>query len=146
MTFLQSASIISFTLQSPDTSPGQESSDSVFVSKVKELYLEYRLSTLWQYQIFIHFCLTLELDMTVCESERKLLSSVQFFATLWAIQFKEFSRPEYWSGQPISSLVDLPDPGIKPGSPALQVDSLPTELSGNWMYQDLIDRAHMGSH
>ena len=27
------------------------------------------------------------------------------------------------------SLGDLPDPGIKPGSPALQVDSLPTELS-----------------
>ena len=28
------------------------------------------------------------------------------------------------------SPVDLPDPGIEPGSPALQVDSLPTELSG----------------
>ena len=26
--------------------------------------------------------------------------------------------------------MDLPDPGIEPGSPALQVDSLPTELSG----------------
>jgi len=26
--------------------------------------------------------------------------------------------------------VDLPNPRIKPGSPALQVDSLPTELSG----------------
>jgi len=26
--------------------------------------------------------------------------------------------------------MDLPDPGIKPGSPALQADSLPTELSG----------------
>ena len=36
---------------------------------------------------------------------------------------------EYWSGQPISYPVDLLDPGIKPGSPALQVDSLPTELS-----------------
>ena len=38
----------------------------------------------------------------------------------------EFSRPEYWSGY---SPGDLPDPGIKPGSPALQADSLPTELS-----------------
>ena len=37
---------------------------------------------------------------------------------------------EYWSGQPIPSPVDLPDPGIEPGSPALQVDSLPTELLG----------------
>ena len=35
---------------------------------------------------------------------------------------------EYWSGY--SSPADLPDPGIEPGSPALQVDSLPTELSG----------------
>ena len=26
--------------------------------------------------------------------------------------------------------MDLPNPGIKPGSPALQVDSLPTELRG----------------
>ena len=37
---------------------------------------------------------------------------------------------EYGSGQPFPSPVDLPDPGIEPGSPALQVDSLPTELSG----------------
>ena len=42
----------------------------------------------------------------------------------------EFSWPEYCSGEPILSPADLPDPGIKPGSPALQADSLPTELSG----------------
>ena len=35
---------------------------------------------------------------------------------------------EYWSGYPIPSPADLPNPGIEPGSPALQVDSLPTEL------------------
>ena len=39
-----------------------------------------------------------------------------------------FSRQEYWSGLPFPSPGDLPDPGIKPGSPALQADSLPTEL------------------
>ena len=39
----------------------------------------------------------------------------------------EFSRPEYWSGQPFSSLGDLPDPGIELGSLSLQVDSLPAE-------------------
>ena len=38
-----------------------------------------------------------------------------------------FPRWEYWSGLPFSSPGDLPDPGIKPGSPALQVDSLPSE-------------------
>ena len=36
---------------------------------------------------------------------------------------------EYWSRQPIPYPVDLPNPGIEPGSPALQADSLPTELS-----------------
>ena len=37
----------------------------------------------------------------------------------------EFSRPEYCSGSPILSPGELPDPGIEPGSPALQADSLP---------------------
>ena len=32
----------------------------------------------------------------------------------------EFSRQEYWSGVPFPSPGDLPDPGIEPGSPALQ--------------------------
>ena len=41
-----------------------------------------------------------------------------------------FSRREYWSGLPFPSAEDLPDPGIEPGSPALQADSLPTELPG----------------
>ena len=39
-----------------------------------------------------------------------------------------FSRQEYWSGLPFPSPGDLPDPGIEPRSPALQADSLPTEL------------------
>ena len=34
------------------------------------------------------------------------------------------------SVEPIPSPADLPDSGIEPGSPALQADSLPTELSG----------------
>ena len=38
-----------------------------------------------------------------------------------------FSRQEYWNGLPFPSPRDLPDPGFKPRSPALQVDSLPTE-------------------
>jgi len=39
----------------------------------------------------------------------------------------EFSKQEYWSWLPFCSPGDLPDPGIKPGSPALKVDSLPSE-------------------
>ena len=42
----------------------------------------------------------------------------------------EFSRQEYWSGLPFPSPGDLPDPGIKPGSPALQADALPSEPPG----------------
>ena len=42
----------------------------------------------------------------------------------------EFSRPEYWSGQPFPSPGDLPNPGIEPRSPALQVVSLPAEPQG----------------
>ena len=40
------------------------------------------------------------------------------------------SRQEYWSGLPCPPPGDLPGPGIEPGSPALQVDSLPTKLPG----------------
>ena len=41
-----------------------------------------------------------------------------------------FPKQEYWSGLPFPSPWDLPDPGIEPRSPALQVDSLPTEPLG----------------
>ena len=42
----------------------------------------------------------------------------------------EFSRLVYWSGLRFPPPGDLPDPGIEPGPPALQVGSLPTELTG----------------
>ena len=41
-----------------------------------------------------------------------------------------FSRQEHWSGWPFPSPGDLPDPGITPGSPALQADSLLSEPPG----------------
>ena len=41
-----------------------------------------------------------------------------------------FLRQEYWSGLPFPFPGDLPDPGIKPRSPVLQVDSLPSEPPG----------------
>ena len=41
-----------------------------------------------------------------------------------------FSRQEYWSGLSFPSPRDHPDSGIEPRSPALQVDSLPSELPG----------------
>ena len=41
-----------------------------------------------------------------------------------------FSRQESWSGLPFPSPGDLPSPGIQPGFPALQVDSLPSKPPG----------------
>ena len=41
-----------------------------------------------------------------------------------------FSRQEYWRGVPFPSSGDLPDPGIEPGSPTLQADSLLSEPPG----------------
>ena len=41
-----------------------------------------------------------------------------------------FSRQAYWSGVPFPSPEDLPDPGIEPGSPALQADSLLSKPPG----------------
>ena len=65
----------------------------------------------------------------------KSLSHVQLFITPWTIALQaplsmEFSRQEYWSGLPCPSPGDLSRPGIKPGSPALQADSLPSEPPG----------------
>ena len=42
----------------------------------------------------------------------------------------EFSRQEYWSELSFPTSEDLPDPGIEPGSPALQADFLPSEPVG----------------
>ena len=62
----------------------------------------------------------------------KLFSCVWLFATPWTVahqapQSMEFSRQEYWSGLPFPSPGDLPNPGIEPGSPALQADTLLSE-------------------
>ena len=59
----------------------------------------------------------------------QLLSCVQLFETLWTVTHQAplslgFSRQEYLSGLPWPSPGDLPDPGNKPGSPALQANAL----------------------
>ena len=55
-------------------------------------------------------------------------------ATPQAAPSMGFSRQEYWSGLPFSSPGDLPDSGTEPGSPALQVDALPSKPPGNETY------------
>ena len=65
----------------------------------------------------------------------KSLSRVRLFVTPWTVAYQAlpsmgFSRQESWNGLPFPSPGDLPDPGIKPGSPALQADALPSEPPG----------------
>ena len=52
-----------------------------------------------------------------------------------------FPRKDYWNGLPFPSLGDLPDPGIKPMSPAWQMDSLPLSHQGSC--QEQLGLAHL---
>ena len=59
-------------------------------------------------------------------------SHVRLFVTPWTVACQTllsmgFSRQEYWNGLPCPPAGDLPNPGFKPGSPALQADSLLSE-------------------
>ena len=72
----------------------------------------------------------------------KPLSRVRLFATPWTVVYQapqstEFSRQEYWSGLPFPSPGDLPNRGIKPGSPCLQADTLPSEPPGKTLESPL---------
>ena len=65
----------------------------------------------------------------------KPLSRVRLFATPWTVAYQAppsmgFSRQEYWSGLPFPSPEDLPYPGIEPGTPTLQADTLTSEPPG----------------
>ena len=60
---------------------------------------------------------------------------VQLFANPWTVARQAplsmgFSRQDYWSGLPCSSLGNSPNPGVEPRSPALQADSLPSDPPG----------------
>ena len=79
----------------------------------------------------------------------KSLSRVQFFATPWTVAHQAplsmgFSRQEYWSGLPFPSAGDLPNPGIEPGSPALQADALSSEPPGNLIVSKRIRNVVLG--
>ena len=70
------------------------------------------------------------------------LRCVQLFVTVWTVAHqaplsKGFSRQEYWSGLLFPSPQDLLNPGIEPGSPALQANSLPYEPPGKPHYRGL---------
>ena len=65
----------------------------------------------------------------------EVAQSCPTLATPWTVAYQAspsmgFSRQEYWSGLPFPSPGDLPDPGIEPGSPALEADTLTSEPPG----------------
>ena len=76
-------------------------------------------------------------DMLLCVHPC-MLSHVRLFATLWAVACQDplsmgFSRREYWSRLLFPNPGVLPDPGIEPTSPALQVNSLlPSHQGSPW--------------
>ena len=62
-------------------------------------------------------------------------------ATPWTVAYQAppsmgSSRQEYWSGLPFPSPGDLPDPGVEPGSPALQADTLLSEPPGKAVFSE----------
>ena len=76
------------------------------------------------------------------------LSHVRLFVTQWTVAHQappsmEFSRQEYWSELPFPSPGDLPNPGIEPGSPALQAGALPSEPPGNHFRVETVNHTHM---
>ena len=69
----------------------------------------------------------------------KSLSRVRLFVTPWTVAHQAppsmgFYRQKYWSGLPFPSPGDLPDPGIKPRSPALRAEALTSEPPGKPKY------------
>ena len=81
----------------------------------------------------VSFIIRQDITSTLFNNEKvkvKVTHSCPTLCAPWTIQSMEFSRPEYWSGQPFPSPGDRPNSGIKPGSPALQADSLPAETQG----------------
>ena len=80
-----------------------------------------------------HFRLLDNLHIAICV--HACISHVQLFVTLWTVAHQAplsvgFSRQEHWSGLSCPLPGDLPNPGIEPGSPALQADSSLSEPPG----------------
>ena len=61
-----------------------------------------------------------------------------------APQIMGFSRQQYWSGLPFPSPGDLPNPGIEPGSPALEAEALTSEPPEFWRIAGRDKKAFLG--
>ena len=82
------------------------------------------------------FCIAVRFFTSWASKEVKWNRSVvSDSVTPWTLAYQVppsmgFSRQEYWSGLPVPSPGDLPDPGIEPGSPTFQADALTSEPPG----------------
>ena len=112
-----SCSVVSDSLQPVDCSPPGSSVHGILQARILE-WVAISFSNAWKWK-----------------GKVKSLSHVRLFATPWTVACHAppsmgFSRQEYWSGLPLPSPGDLPDPGIEPRSPALQADALTSEPPG----------------
>ena len=111
-------------LSCPCYTGGEDFSLRVFKKTEKESYQPSAMSILGE---------TLLNSMVCARCARSVTRQCRSFVTPWSVACQaplsmQFSRPECWSGFP--SPGDLPHPGIGPRSPALQVDSSPSEPPG----------------
>ena len=98
---------------------------------------------LWKSSRLRHFHCFVPLHCCACVLSH--FSHVQLFVTPWTVAHQAplsmgFSRQEYWSGLPCPPPGDLPNPGIEPGSPTLQEDSLLLSHWGSqWVVHNCMD-------
>ena len=97
------------------------------VSRCKLLYVEYMKNQVLLYiaqETIFNIqcvCLVVQLCLTLCDPMDYNASGSSVHG---------FPRQEHWGGLPFPFPGDLPNPGIEPGSLALQADSLPSESRG----------------
>ena len=116
------------TLPSPFT--GQISTNYLF-GEIQSLFSLITLMALFAFDIWLLRFKSTKIQL-LFKGKVKSLSCVRLFATPWTAAHQAppsvgFFRQEYWNGLPFPSPGDLPDPGIKPRSPALQADILTSE-------------------
>ena len=93
--------------------------------QIKDIRKEIKFTKYCVVYLTIHIFINMKVKV-------KSLSRVQLFATPWTVAYQAspsmgFSRQEYRSGLPFPFPGHLPNPGIKPRSPTLQADALPSE-------------------
>ena len=117
--------------------------EPVFIKLLEQCLIHSECHLRMQVCVYIYICffffLPLEVKkVKVLVAQRCLTLCDSQTGTRQAPLSMGFYRKEYWTGLPFPSPGDLPDPGVKPRSPALQVDSLLSEPPGKPSFTDVI--------